>query len=176
VDDVSSRVLFLTGPPGAGKTTVARLVAERFERAVHIESDLFFHFIASGFIEPWKSESHEQNEIVMGVVADAATSYAQASYPTVVEGILLPGWFYEPVRDHLQRAGLDVATAILRPSLTTCVRRARRRASDPLADPAVVEQLWRGFTGLGPLERFIVDNEGQEPDATAQAVFDLWAT
>ncbi len=32
-------VLLLTGPPGAGKSTVARIVAERFERSVHVEAD-----------------------------------------------------------------------------------------------------------------------------------------
>jgi hypothetical protein len=32
-------VLILTGPPGAGKTTAARVLAERSERAVHVESD-----------------------------------------------------------------------------------------------------------------------------------------
>jgi ATPase family associated with various cellular activities (AAA) len=45
-------VLILTGPPGAGKTTAARVLAERSERAVHLESDRFFHFIRSGYVEP----------------------------------------------------------------------------------------------------------------------------
>jgi AAA domain len=49
-------VLILTGPPGAGKTTAARVLAERSERAVHVESDRFFEFIRSGLVDPWKPE------------------------------------------------------------------------------------------------------------------------
>jgi len=34
------RVIIISGIPGAGKTTVARMLAARFERAAHIEGDL----------------------------------------------------------------------------------------------------------------------------------------
>jgi adenylate kinase family enzyme len=47
-----NEVLILTGPPGSGKTTVAHVLTARHERAVHLESDLFFHFITSGYVEP----------------------------------------------------------------------------------------------------------------------------
>jgi hypothetical protein len=30
---------------------------------VHVESDCFFHFITSGYVEPWKPESHEQTRL-----------------------------------------------------------------------------------------------------------------
>ena len=37
-----SPVLILTGAPGSGKTTVARLLAAKAQRAVHLEADRFF--------------------------------------------------------------------------------------------------------------------------------------
>jgi hypothetical protein len=43
----------------------------------------FFDFIESGYVEPWRPESHQQNQIVMRIVADAAASYAAAGYFTV---------------------------------------------------------------------------------------------
>jgi hypothetical protein len=63
-----------------GKTTVAQALADRSERAVHLESDRFLHFIRSGYVEPWRPESHEQNEVVTRIVAGAAAAYAAAGY------------------------------------------------------------------------------------------------
>jgi tRNA uridine 5-carbamoylmethylation protein Kti12 len=153
-------VLILTGPPGAGKTATARVLAASRKRAVHIESDAFFHFIASGYVEPWKPESHAQNTLVMDAVAEAALRYARGGYFTIVDGIVSPRWFFEPLRDSLRAAGRLVAYAVLRPPLAVCLSRAVGRDEHPLADPQVVERLWHEFEDLGSLEPRVVETDG----------------
>jgi adenylate kinase family enzyme len=163
-------VLIVTGPPGSGKTTTARAIAGRRDRAAHVESDRFFHFIETGYVEPWRPESHEQNRVVMRIVADAAGGYANAGYFTIVDGIVSPRWFFEPLRNRLAGLGHAVAYAVLRPSLDVCIARVVGRASDRLGDPSVVEQLWRDFADLGHLERHVIETDELSVEETADVL------
>jgi tRNA uridine 5-carbamoylmethylation protein Kti12 len=170
MDALSNPVLILTGAPGSGKTTVAGLLAAKSQRAVHIESDQFFHFIQAGYIEPWKPESHEQNTTVMRIVAQAAASYGDAGYFTIIDGIVLPKWFLQPLHDSLGAAGHRVAYAVLRAPLTLCVKRAKGRASSRLSNVAAIERLWHDFADLGPLEDHVIDSGTQDAAATADVL------
>jgi predicted kinase len=161
-------VLILSGPPGVGKTTVAGLIAGRSAPAVHLEADSFFHFIRAGYVEPWKTESGEQNEIVMQIVARAAAGYASGGYFTMVEGIFIPGWFLEPVRDVLRDEGHEVAYAVLRAPLPVCAARVQAREGDPPVDGGAIEQIWRDFADLGELERNALDVGGRGAEEVSE--------
>lgn len=160
-------VLIVTGPPGVGKTTVAGILAAREQRAVHLEADAFFRFIGTGYVEPWKPESKEQNEIVMRIVAGAAGGYAEAGYFTVVDGIVIPAWFLKPLSEALKGSGHSVAYAVLRAPLSTCLERVQSREGEPPIDSGAIEQLWRSFADLGDLERNVIDVDGRDPEETA---------
>ncbi len=170
----ASPILIVSGPPGAGKSTVARLLAARSTRGVHLEADLFFRFIRSGYVEPWKPESHEQNRVVMEVVAEAALGYSAAGYFTIVDGIVIPGWFFEPLRDAFDAAGRAVAYVVLRAPQAVCSARALSRESEPLDDDAVA-RVWESFADLGDLERNALDVDGYGAEEVCERVMQLLA-
>lgn len=163
-------VLILTGPPGAGKTTTAKILTERADAAVHLEADTFFDFIRSGRIEPWEPESAEQNRVVMEIVGEAAAGFARAGYFTIVDGIVLPQWALIPLREVLQRAEVDVAYVILRAPLQTCVERVRTRPEQRFSEPAVVPFMHEQFADLGEFERNVLDVGEMDPAEIADAV------
>jgi predicted kinase len=164
-------VLILTGSPGVGKTTTAAILAARSPRAVHLESDAFFRFVAGGYVEPWKPESHAQNRAVFAAVAAAASAYASAGYLTVIDGIVIPGWFKEPLSEVIEAAGHRVAYAVLREPLATCVRRAGgREGGEELVDPGTIERVWHQFAELGELERHALDLGGRDPEHAADLI------
>jgi SpoVK/Ycf46/Vps4 family AAA+-type ATPase len=62
-------LIVVTGPPGAGKTAVARALSSMFEPSALVAGDAFFAFIDEGYLPPWTSEAHRQNEIVIDAAA-----------------------------------------------------------------------------------------------------------
>jgi predicted kinase len=86
-----TKAYLLTGLPGAGKSTVARLLALHFDRAAHIDVDLVFHhFTVSGRAEPStpSTETAAQAELAAANAGAMARNYLAAGYVCVLEGAL----------------------------------------------------------------------------------------
>jgi cytidylate kinase len=74
----TSAIYLITGPMAAGKSTVARLLAERFERSVYLEGDFFRRSIVSGRVEMTPDASREaveQLRLRYRLAAAAADAY-----------------------------------------------------------------------------------------------------
>ncbi|MGF0116933.1 DinB family protein [Promicromonospora sp. Marseille-Q5078] len=163
-------ITILTGPPGAGKTTVAALLSADAERpTVNLTTDTFYRSVATGFVPPYLAGSEHQNAVVADAVVGAANAYARGGYDVIVDGVVGP-WFLAPFRAAAAREGWDLAYVVLRPDLDATLARAAGRADAELRDTAAVRSMHAAFADLDALEGHARDTTDEEPAATAAAV------
>ncbi|MFW6693522.1 nucleoside/nucleotide kinase family protein [Streptomyces sp. MAR4 CNX-425] len=168
-------IVLVSGPPGAGKTTVSRLVAQASPRSVHLHTDDFWAAIARGAVAPYLPAAQRQNETVVAVAAGAAARYAAGGYRVVLDGVVGP-WFVDAYRAAAAAAGVPLHYVVLRPDEPTTLARATARTGpDALTDPGPVRAMHREFADLGAYEAHALDTGGQPAEATAAAVGDAVA-
>ncbi len=172
-------VLIITGPPGSGKSTTARLVAERFDRAVCLESDWFWTIIVKGFVPPWRAEADPQNRAVLRAVAESAAAMATSGYTVVVDGVVGPRYL-GLVTDVLACHEVEVHYVVLRPDLDVTLARVTARSgrehsrghlAAAFAEEEPATHMWEEFSDLGDVERHVVDNTRLDAPATAALVW-----
>jgi predicted ATPase len=93
-------IFIVSGIPGAGKTTVSGLLARRFERGVHVESDVLQKFIVRGGVgpdgEPWGEggargleEGREQLRLRGRHACLLADSFFEAGFTPVIDDVVI---------------------------------------------------------------------------------------
>ncbi|MGO3325985.1 AAA family ATPase [Gordonia sp. (in: high G+C Gram-positive bacteria)] len=165
---MTGSVVILTGPPGAGKSTVAAPLARVYDLGVHLHTDDFWHYIVAGAIPPYQPESATQNDTVLDVIAGAAFTYAAGGYTTIVDGIVGP-WMLDHFRGH--SSDVDVHYVILRPDRETTLARAQERtAHDALTDRDPVIAMWDQFADLGEYEAHVLDTSLHDAPQTLRRV------
>lgn len=160
-------LIILSGPPGAGKSTVAEILAKKFPRSVQFSNDTIRHFIKNGYVAPW--ESSEESKIQLKLADDISKvvveKYIDSGYTVVLDGV----FFDEDVNEY-QKLFHDIHSFILLPPIEILKERDDTREKDRRV-PHRVEPSHINFSSKEHKLLQVLDNSNQTPEETADLIF-----
>ena len=159
-------LLVVTGPPGAGKSTVAGQLANQSSASVLVRGDDFFGFLAAGAIDPWLPESQSQNEIVTEAAARATGRFAE-DYETIYDGVIGP-WVLPAFASACSLNTLDYL--VILPQVDVCVSRVATRAGHGFTDEAATRKMHAEFRKATVDSRHVLDSDGLRLEETLEAI------
>jgi adenylylsulfate kinase-like enzyme len=162
-------VLLISGVPGAGKTTVSRIIVRKLERSALIQGDEIHDLVVAGRkyqAEGPSDEVERQMRLRDRNVSLLVDNLAEEGFLPIVDDVII----YPP---RLQRLLASIRTrpvfmAVLAPSLAVLERRDRDRPDKHVFQrwSHLHDDMRRDMAGIGVW----VDSTKQTPEATATEV------
>jgi GrpB-like predicted nucleotidyltransferase (UPF0157 family) len=154
----------------AGKSTVARLLASRFERGVHLEGDFFRRSVVSGRVEMTPEptpEALEQLRLRYRLAAAAADAYFQVGFAVALEDVVvgpLLGEYRTMIRSR------PCHLIVLLPSVEAVAVREQERDQEGYGGGWTVEGHHGDFASTTPRTGFWLDTTEQTPQETVDEI------
>jgi chloramphenicol 3-O-phosphotransferase len=165
-------ILILTGPPGAGKTTVAEALGERYDRVAHIQVDVLRHFITpTGYVPPTRPGPALDKQLRLAVLnaCSLARNFIDERFGVIIDDVVIGpenlSWYLESLQD----CDAPLHFVRLMPSLEECERRDRERGAGRVA-PGRVAAVHAAIQLAGDFAGVTIDSTGLSPEATADRV------
>ncbi len=166
------RVIVLAGIQAAGKSTVARLLAQRFERGVHIEADVLQQMIVSGgewITEPGvvSEEAGRQLRLRLHNACLLASSFLEAGFTAVIDDIIV-GERFDQLKSELAGVPFELVVLAASPDLVAAKRDAGR-------GKRVLGEKWARYLDDALRETMAgngvwIDNGDQTPEQTVEEI------
>jgi cytidylate kinase len=161
-----NELVVVTGPPGAGKSSVSEELAKRWKPSALVPGDTFFGMIKQGYVLPWLPQARNQNTVIIEAAAAAAGRLCEFC-AVVYEGVVGP-WF---LGAFLRVSGLaDLHYVVLLPPLDVCIERVHTRVDHGFTDMSVTRDMYRQFAAAPVDSRHLINESDRNPATLAELI------
>jgi cytidylate kinase len=155
-------ITIISGTPGAGKTSLARFLSLSEPKGVHIESDVFFRFLAHR-VDPSLPDAQDQNSTVVRAYVAAAIQYSASGYSVHLDGVIGP-WLLPLISSTIPR----LEYVLLHAPLDVALTRTKGRPSQPSARQDVVVRMHQQFASVVEAYRMhVIQTHGKSVEEVA---------
>jgi len=159
-------LIILTGPPGAGKSTVGDKLAYMFSRSVNFSLDDLRSFVKAGNVPPWEdTEEEAQSVLATSIAIDMVKRYEAKDFVVILDDVIDD----EQVGMYTQQFS-DVHAFLLLPRLEVIQRRDQGRTSEKQMGERV-EVLYNELVNKEYKIIQIIDSSDQAPEETAKLIY-----
>ncbi len=170
-------IFLLTGPPGAGKSSIARALLQRFPFGFHIPLDDLREWVVSGVAHPvptWSEETTRQFALAREGAEQLAKQYAKAGFAVVIDDIINVQDVAQLFTSALE--GYTFHKVILLPAVDVAQQRNRERTNktfDTHILDAPIRNIHQWFSEQEtPANEWVtIDNSGLTIDETVETIF-----
>ncbi len=170
--DEGGACLLLTGPPGAGKSTLTRLVAQALKRSALVDAHAVGTMVVGGYVWPLGEPAEEaarQVRLLNANVCAVAANFADAGFTPVIDWVVPDVSQLETYRAAL--AGRRLVLVVLDPGTSVCRSRNAGRAPEEQFFFDGYDELrasMDGFRNVG----WWFDTSALSPQESAQRILD----
>lgn len=172
-----NKIIFITGAPGSGKTTIGRRIAEHFPKSLHVKLDDLRQSVISGRVVPgnvWTDEMTIQHQLSKTTACRMAKLYHADGYDVVIDDVCIPEFFAEQYAELFNPSAahhIPLYKILLMPQRSVLSERIRQRGG-PNAEIFIEHGVPWIYGYLEPMDKsgwIVIDSSNLTIEETVEA-------